>query len=87
MKLDQITMPDHHLKTALLAAIKPEGSTTIEISKATGIERVHAVKLLTQMREDGLVAEPVKKLTTYLWRRKQPALPQTECENGDLINS
>lgn len=80
-------MPETATKHTLLAAIKPEGSTTIELAIATGIERVHAVKLLTQMREDGLVAEPVKKLTTYLWRRKQPALPQTECENGYLINS
>lgn len=80
------TMPETHLKTALLAAIKPEGSTTIELSEATGIERACAVRLLAQMQSDGLVCSPVRRLSTWAWRR-EPALPETECENQDLINS
>lgn len=80
-------MPEIHLKTALLAAIKPEGSTTIELSAATGIERAHAVRLLLALREDGLVGEPVKALGTHSWHRRPDAIPESECDNQDLINS
>lgn len=79
-------MSERHLTDAILAAIPADGSaTTIEIALKTSIERIHCARLLAQMESVKLViSSPAPP--TYRWRRVAQ-LPQTECENEDLINS
>lgn len=80
-------MPDHHLKTALLAAIKPEGSTSLELKAALNLPLTMVVRDLVALRDAGLVFER-KDGTTHRWTRTNAAaIPESECENQDLINS
>lgn len=81
------TMPETPTKHALLAAIKPERiNLTRTLADDTGTDFPTAVRLLGVLENEGAITGR-KVGKTYSWTRKQPALPQTECENADLINS